>query len=218
MTAKSYFTQARAISKRRIQRTSFAQRLETIADCCDESLSLTILVLPDDVLLDIFSHYVDQVKWIGSWYILVHVCQRWRSVVFSSSHRLHLQLLCTARIPVQSLLHVWPSLPLVILDHSLRGRQRHHVDNIIAALEHHDRVRHIELWGLSSSLLERFAAVTQVPFPELTFLELLSDGRGAIPVLPDPFFGGVAPRLHTVHLKGIHSIPGASPGTPFICY
>jgi len=77
------------------------------------------------------------------------------------------------------------------------------VDNILAALEHHDRVRHIELRGFSNAQLGRFAAVTQEPFPELTFLELLSDGRGAAPVLPGSFFGGFAPRLHTVHLKGI---------------
>jgi hypothetical protein len=133
----------------------------------------------------------------------VHVCQRWRGVVFASSLRLHLQVLCTARRPVQRLLHVWPTLPLAIRDHSLYEQRRPHVDNIIAALEHHDRVRHIELWGVSNAHLGRFAAVTQEPFPELTFLELLSDGRGAAPVLPDSLFGGFAPRLHTVHLKAI---------------
>lgn len=128
-------------------------------------------------------------------------------MIFASSLRLHLQVLCTARRPVQRLLDVWPTLPLAIWDHNLHERRRPHVDvdNILAALEHHDRVRHIELWGISNAQLGRIAAVTQEPFPELTFLELLSDGRGAAAALPDSFFGGAAPRprLHTVHLKGI---------------
>jgi hypothetical protein len=76
-------------------------------------------------------------------------------------------------------------------------------NNIIATLEHHDRVHIVELWGVSSSLLETFPAETQKPFPNLTFLELLSDGRGTALVVTDSHSGGLAPHLQTVHLKGI---------------
>ena len=48
-------------------------------------------MLPDDVLLDIFDFYVveamedEEVLYldkISAWHTLVHVCRRWRSVVF----------------------------------------------------------------------------------------------------------------------------------------
>ncbi len=166
---------------------------------------MTINVLPDEALLEIFAHYVDQAKWIGTWYTLVHVCGRWRSIVFSSTNRLHLQLLCTARTPVRSSLDVWPALPIVISDRRLPKVSLSGVDNIVAALKHHDRVHHMELWGFTSSLFGRFAAVAQEPFPELTYLELLSGGRSAAPTLnlPDSFLGGSAPQLQRLHLKGI---------------
>jgi F-box-like len=45
-------------------------------------------MLPDDVLLEIFDFYVNKDKdkyyknEIEAWQTLVHVCRRWRSVVF----------------------------------------------------------------------------------------------------------------------------------------
>jgi len=169
---------------------------------------VTINVLPDEALLEIFAHYVDQAKRIGAWYTLVHVCGRWRSIVFSSTNRLHLQILCTARTPVRSSLDVWPALPIAISDHRLSNVTLSGLDNIIATLKHHDRVHHIELWGFTSSLFGRFAAVMQEPFPELTYLELLSGGRSAAPLnLPDSFLGGSAPQLQRLHLKGIPCPP-----------
>src|SRR5712691_11345416 len=92
-----------------------------IADQCDVGpgrLRVNIDIIPDEVLLEIFAHYVGQAKWIGAWYTLVHVCRRWRLVVFSSSRRLNLQILCTARSPVV-LLDIWPAYPIVILDRCL---------------------------------------------------------------------------------------------------
>jgi hypothetical protein len=76
------------------------------------------------------------------------------------------------------------------------------LDNIIAALEHPDRVRSIVLTNVPSSAGEALAAAMQVPFPELTFLWLWSDDRSTS-VLPDSFLGGSAPRLRTLWLAGI---------------
>ena len=175
-----------------------------MADHSDVGRSqVTINILSDDALIEIFAHFVDQTKRIGEWRILVHVCQRWRSVVFSSTNRLDLQLLCKARSRIRKSLDVWPALPIVISDRRLQEAPTCGVDNIIAALEHHDRVRHIELWGITHSLLGRLASVIQEPFPELTFLSFLSDCRSAAPAFPDPFFGGSAPRLQRLHLKGV---------------
>jgi len=192
-------------ANKRHRRTSFTQCSETMADQCDVGQSqVTINILPDDILIEIFVHFVDQVKRNKAWHTLVHVCQRWRSVVFSSTNRLDLQLLCKARSRIRKSLDVWPAIPIVISDRRLQEAPISGVDNVIAALEHHDRVRHIELWGVTHSLLGRLASVIQEPFPELTFLSfLLLGGRNAAPVLPSPFFGGSAPRLQRLHLKGV---------------
>ena len=73
------------------------------------------------------------------------------------------------------------------------------MDNIAAALERSDRVRHINLPRL---YLETFSATMQVLFPELTVLELHSNGKW-MPVLPDSFLGGSASHLQSLTLKAI---------------
>jgi hypothetical protein len=75
-------------------------------------------------------------------------------------------------------------------------------DNIIAALEQSNRVCQVSLWGLADCGLEEVLAAMHVPFPELTDLELFSDGE-TLPVIPDSFLGGSAPRLRSVNLYGI---------------
>src|SRR5216683_6766706 len=130
---------------------------------------VSISILPDDVLLDIFDHYVILSLYVGAWHKLVHVCQRWRYVVFDSPHRLDLQLLCTDRTPVTNMLDIWPALPIVIsakLPLPASG-----VTNIISALQQHNRVCTIDIDGGPNSLLKEFAAM-QEPFPALTDLEL----------------------------------------------
>ena len=162
---------------------------------------MSIDMLPDDVLLEIFDFFVEEkspinVK-IEVWQTLVHVCRRWRSVVFGSPHRLNLRLVCSAKTPARDTLDVWPPLPLSIECYEITGS----VDNIIAALEHSDRVHHIYLYfeGLD---LDKLSAAMQVPFPELTFLGLWSNGK-TVSALPDSFLGGSAPRLETLWLRRI---------------
>ena len=50
---------------------------------------VTIDMVPDVALLEIFGVYT----WLESWYTLVHVCRKWRNVVFGSPCRLNLRLL-----------------------------------------------------------------------------------------------------------------------------
>jgi len=110
-------------------------------------------MLPDDVLLEMFNFYLGEdpgIDELEEWHILVHVCQKWRIVVFESPRRLNLQLHCGTRNPVRQMLGVWPVLPIVIWDWSPTRA----VDNIIAALEHNDRVCQVLVWDISSSLLE----------------------------------------------------------------
>ena len=145
--------------------------------------------------------------------MLAHVCRRWRSVVFQSPLRLNLRLLCTAKTRVRDTLDIWPPLPLIIQDNRPAGDRTTGVDNIIAALEHNDRVCKICLNWLSSPDWEYLtdSALMQKPFPELTDLVLHMYGYNLYdeswPILPDSFLGGTAPRLRSLGLWYIH-FPG----------
>jgi hypothetical protein len=161
-------------------------------------------MFPDNVLIDIFdffrkSHYhIVCLSW--KWHILVHVCQRWRRIVFASPRRLGLRICCTNGTPVRKNLDIWPAFPIVI-DYDKRITLSDE-DNVIAALEHPDRVCYIWL-GLGTyitgSLLGKMATVMQESFPALTHLHIPSD-HGNVPVLSDRFLGGSAPCLQEIEL------------------
>jgi len=166
-------------------------------------------ILPDDVLLVIFDFYINDFEdldeklpikgRVGVW--LVHVCQRWRSVVLGSPRRMNLQLVCTPNTAVQEILDIWPAFPLVVHCHyvhyPLSG-----IDNILAALKYRDRVCKINIENGEDLPWEKFMAVMQVPLPELTDLMLASYGA-VKPVLPNTFLGGSAPRLRLLQLDHI---------------
>jgi F-box associated protein len=82
---------------------------------CDVGQVIQIGVLPDDVLLEIFDFYLEK-RWrrgkkkdVEKWKSLVHVCRRWRSIVFRSPYRLDLKLFCTPKTPSKDTLDVWPA-------------------------------------------------------------------------------------------------------------
>jgi hypothetical protein len=170
---------------------------------------LSINILPDDVLLEIFDHYVILYQGysnrteVDAWHKLVHVCQRWRCVVFNSPRRLDLRLLCTLRTPVTNMLDIWPALPIVIAISAVSPLPAtgSGVTHIISALQQHNRLCEIDIHSIPNPLLKEFAAM-QEPFPGLAKLWLLSYDENA-PVLPDSFLGGSAPRLQNLFLWGI---------------
>jgi hypothetical protein len=79
------------------------------------------------------------------------------------------------------------------------------MDNIIAALEQSNRVCRVSLVHLRRSQVQEVLAAMQVPFPELTYLQLSSDDETspAPLVIPDSFLGGFAPHLRHFFLDGI---------------
>ena len=162
-------------------------------------------MLPDDVLIEIFnSHEYDYEDRFGekAWRTLVHVCRRWRCIVFGSPGHLKLQLVCTTRTPARDMLDVWPAFPLVILSED--DYPRGSVDNIVAALECTDRVHQIDFKIFRSLDLDIFLAAMQQPFPELIYLSLKStDDSETMAVVPDSFSGGSAPLLEVLYLSGI---------------
>jgi F-box-like len=169
---------------------------------CDVGQVVSIDMLPDDVLLEILDFFVKALqptkKFIERWQILVHVCRRWRSLVFGSPRRLNLRLFCSNETPARDTLDVWPPLPLCIKCDEFAGS----VDDIVAVLEHSNRVYYIDLRDLERSDLEIISAVMQVPFPGLTDLDLRLNGE-TVSALPDSFLGGSAPRLRRLGLTGI---------------
>ena len=164
---------------------------------------VTINVLSDDDLREVFYlchlNGADLITWM--WQPLVHVCQRWRRIVFASPHYLHLQLLCDNKTPAMDSLNIWPPLPIVICYQPdyVNGDQ-----NIIAALEHHDRITRIILPKISRPILELFSPFMQDPLPALRELDF--SGTSA-PTLPEAFLGGSAPCLQSCALCGI-AFPG----------
>ena len=171
---------------------------------------MTIDTLPDLALLGIFEFYnmdaLDE-EHIEGWHTLVHVCRKWRIVVFGSPRRLDLRLLCTARTPVRKILDVWPLLPIVI---RIYGDGNGGVDTFFAALEHKDRICQLELVDFPRSLShwKKVLAEMQQPFPALKRLLLMPIYENGL-VIPASFLGGSAPRLQTLHLCGI-LFPGVS--------
>lgn len=174
--------------------------LAATVDQCDlarDQPRVTIDIFPDLALLGIFESYVDEAR--QGWCTLAHVCRKWRNVVLGSPLRLDLRLYCTARTPVREMLDIWPPLPIVI---GANGHEKWGVDNILAALEHNDRICTIDLWHIPRSLLEKVLEAMRDPFPALTFLQLYP-GNETAPVVSASFLGGSAPHLKTLKLNGI---------------
>ena len=120
---------------------------------------VTTRTLPDDVLLQIFGLVIHSYQ-DETWHGLIHVCRRWRRIIFVSPRGLDPRIICTARNPVKEMLHIWPTLPIKIrVPNATRKRRLAH--NIIDALDLNDRVEEILLENVPTALLERIAAVTQ---------------------------------------------------------
>ena len=167
--------------------------------------------LSDDVLIAIFNSYLGEYlpRVLGkererAWRSLVHVCRRWRSIVFGSPLHLDLELVCDGGTRAKDTLDVWPAFPLVIDCSMIYSK----IDagNIIAVLERRDRVRRIHIDNLMQyqrPIMGIILPAMQQPFPELTHLLLYTD-EGTMPIVPESFLGGSAPRLEYLEL---HRIP-----------
>jgi hypothetical protein len=150
-------------------------------------------MLSDDVLFNIFHHFLHASPQF--WHTLTHVCQKWREIIFGSPLGLRLRLHCTYGTPVMKTLGHWPPFPLVVNYGAIRRPPApEDEDNIIAALEHADRVRSIKL-TVSSSLLKKLSTISK-PFSELEDLVLISKDNSQF-TLPSAFWWGH--RLLTLH-------------------
>jgi len=124
--------------------------------------------------------------------------------MFASPLRLNLQILCKHGTPVRKNLDSWPAFPIVI--YYAHGYPRLTIspkdeDNIIAALEHPDRVCDVVV-DATSSQLEKMAKLMREPFPVLRYLSICSQD-GNVLDLPSKFLGRSAPKLQYICLSSM---------------
>jgi hypothetical protein len=152
---------------------------------------MTIDSLPDAALLEIFNFYVDDPDLnkyafkvcFDVWHTLVHVCRRWRNVVFSSPRRLELELLCTYGRPVTEMVNIWPELPIIVAESGQPTVDG--VENLIAALELNHRVSEISL------------SVWDIPYPDAGAISCADTIGHLVGQIES------APRLRNLSLYGI---------------
>jgi len=133
-------------------------------------------MLPDDLLVEIFNSYLNKFDpfrpiFRNAWRVLVRVCRRWGYLVYASPRYLKLQLEYCGKSPMSEVPDAWKVLPLILVPGAgEEGDQKW--DNMVAALEseHYKRINGIYLSNMTPSSWERFTAVMQKPFPELTSL------------------------------------------------
>jgi hypothetical protein len=120
-------------------------------------------MLPDDVLLNIFRHYIHDSPQV--WPTPTYICRRWRQTVLNSPLGLGLRLYCTHGKPVLRALDYFPPVPLIV---SYGGSPRLYPpapedeENIMAALRQSDRVESISL-TVTNTLVEKLSEISE-PF------------------------------------------------------
>ena len=127
------------------------------------SRQVTIGKLSEEVLLNIFRYYLDSSP--RFWPRLVHICHKWRRIVFASQGALCLRLFFTHGTPVLKTLDWWPALPIVVEyggSPMLDPPAPEDEDNIMVALMRSDRVSSISLI-FTNTLLEKLSAIER-PF------------------------------------------------------
>ncbi|KAH9002441.1 hypothetical protein EDB86DRAFT_309287 [Lactarius hatsudake] len=176
---------------------------------------VTIGKLPEDVLLEIFNAYRQDMEfepcyeniWNGrnhGWFKLAHVCQRWRRVVFSSPSLLHVHLLFTPhRSPRMAMLKLLPLFPILIDHRASSESWRVKTDNLaLAAIKYRSRVRGITLRRPYTDI-EKFLTALSYPFPELESLEICTpNDRDRALELPATFLCS-APCLRRLTLREV---------------
>ena len=168
---------------------------------------MTIDMLPDHALLEIFDFYKEAdplyLFSIWRWKTLTQVYRRWRHVVFGSPQRLDLRLLCTDMTCNSKLLDIWPPFPIIVYQPSRSPVvDKNGVENLIATFESRDRISEIRIIDIRGPVLERLVTGLHGPLTVLKHFSLSSDDE-LVPVLPETFLGGFAPRLQSFMLKGI---------------
>ena len=160
------------------------------ADRCNTG-KVPIDMLPEETLLEIFGFHLCADYDDKAWETLVHVCRRWRSIVFAAPRRLNLKLVCTSGTPARKMLEIWPAFPISVQVDRIID------DNVLAALKKHDRICEVYVNDVS----DRLVRAMQVTFPALT--DLCIHTFGDMLSFSKSFLGGSAPNLQLLNLRRI---------------
>ncbi len=131
-------------------------------------------MFPGELLLRVFDFCCPEASgtrdenFYNWWHGLVHVCKRWRQLIFTSQHCFNLQLLFPRKTPARKNLDCWPRLPIAIIVRSLNPTQ---IDNLNTAFKHSNRVSSLTL-SLTERQLAKVVKVMLKPFPVLTHLRM----------------------------------------------
>jgi hypothetical protein len=133
----------------------------------------------------------------------VHICRKWRHIVFVSHRALRLRLFCTYGTPVLKALDCWPALPIAVEYFAFSLFNPHtpwDEENILNALKQSNRVISIRL-TLTNSLLKKLSSI-EGQFSELEelVLHVRSQSFGQL-TLPNTFRLGT--RLRRLHSTGV---------------
>ena len=173
---------------------------------------ISIHILDDDSLLNIFYLYRPIFPGFGTvaegnlawkhghwWYLLAHVCQRWRNLILGFASYLRLSLVCTNGTPVANMLQLSPLLPLTVEYHSENGITAEDEEGLLLALEQRDRIRHLRL-VLPFRDLQKLVMAIDEEFPILEYLIVLPWAEeGTALMLPETL---QAPNLRHLALRG----------------
>jgi hypothetical protein len=165
---------------------------------------LTINRIPDELLVEIVDFYrqhnVHNYQW---WFKLIHVCKRWRAVIFASFFRLGLCFVLKPKMGghMKTIMsRHFPPLPIQIKydkrDQNLTPKD---MSRVLAALKRPDRIRGISFTGNSDNIGKLFKA-TKCPFPALESLELYVE-RCTTLSIPVTFLKGSDLHLRTLSLR-----------------
>ncbi|KAH9976516.1 hypothetical protein BJV74DRAFT_798683 [Russula compacta] len=155
-----------------------------------------ISMLSEDVLLNIFNCCRLDIppgwdhKW---WYKLMHTCSQWRRIILAFPSSLQLHLHCTYGTPIEDMLKYSARLPIRINFNGERSMSQKDEDGALLALQHHDRVRFI---NLKRAFMNRFFSAMNKPFPILEDLRLSFTGPESA-LIAETF---TAPRLRHFYL------------------
>jgi hypothetical protein len=187
----------------RVNHSTFDSRRTAFIDTLDDDCLLHIFYLYRRFFLGYGDDSACFKGTIGDawWYKLIHVCQRWRIVIFQSASYLGLSLVCTKGTPVADMLAHSPSLPLVIdYIREYHGIPAEDEQRAIIALKQRDRVRRINL-ELSIANLQKLLLVIKEEYPILEHLTIryqIKDNRTFL-TLPETL---EAPHLRHLTLVG----------------
>ena len=156
----------------------------------NRSHSPSIHILDDDSLFNVFYHcrpvLLDDDKadddtrvLLGGewgrerwWYMLTHVCRRWRELILSSASHLGLCLVCTYGTPVAKMLEHSPPLPLIVdcVDQD-REMTPQDEEGILLALQKRSRVYRIRL-RVPAAKVRKLVVAMDGEFPILEHIHI----------------------------------------------